>query len=157
MDKPKFDKEAMLFTQLCGFVWDFSGRVRLTPLVFDYAGNIYERAGINFETLAHLESIGLIQHNEVGSYSVTGVSKRCRVAYYGRSVTLELRKDKDNEIEIGQALLTRIGRELVPICGSKPVDGFWEYVMDRWKDYLPKPVTEMSSVSGSNTTNTPSK
>ena len=142
-------QEAALFTQLCGFTWKIPGRV--IPLVFDDTAKIYNRAGINFETLNHLESIGLIQHNDVSSYRFSPL-KRCRVAYFGRSVTLEL--PKDNEIEIGTAIFTRIGRELFPICGSKPVNGFWEYVRDKWKDYLPKPVTEKRSASGSDTTNT---
>ena len=145
-------QEAILFTQLCGFVWKLPERV--IPLMFDDSAKIYNRAGINFESLVHLESIGLIQHSDAGSYQFIGPPKRCRMAYYGRSVTLELPKGK--EIEIGMAILTRIGRELAPICGSKPVDGFWEYVMDRWKNYLPKPVTEQRPAPGSDTTNTPS-
>ena len=146
-------QEAILFTQLCGFVWKRQGRV--TPLVFDYSAKIYNRVGINFESLAHLESIGLIQKNDAGSYGLMGTSKRFRTVYYGRSVSLDL--PKDTEIEVGMVILTRIGRELAPICGSKPVNGFWEYVMNRWENYLVKPVTEEMSVPGSDTTNRPSK
>ena len=146
-------QEAILFTQLCGFVWKLPGRA--IPLVFDDSEKIYNRVGINFESLAHLESIGLIQHNDAGSYRLIGTSKRFRMVYYGRSVSLDLPKGK--EIEVGMAILTRIGRELAPICGSKPVDGFWEYVMNRWKNYLVKPVTEEMPPPGSDTTNRPSK
>ena len=39
-------------------------------------------------------------------------------------------------------LLTKIGQELAPICESKPVEGFRDYVMDKWKQHLPKPETE---------------
>ena len=47
--------------------------------------------------------------------------------------------ETDNTLEIGMVLLTKIGQELAPICGSKPVEGFRDYVMDKWKQYLPKP------------------
>ena len=146
-------REAVLFTQLCGFVCRFGGRP--IPLVLDDADTIYKKAGINFETLAQLESIGLIQRQDMmGQYKLGGLSKRCPMAYHGRVVSLEPSGDK---IAVGKAILTRIGMELVPICGSKPVDGFWEYVMERLKGYLPKPETEKSAASGSDTTNTPSK
>ncbi len=42
-------------------------------------------------------------------------------------------KDADNNLELGNALLTKTGAGLAPICGSRPVDGFWEYVQDKWK------------------------
>ena len=145
--------EANLFTKLCGFVWVIGG---LTPVVFHDTERIYNRHGINFDTLQHLDSIGLIQFGGMMSMSAR-LPKRFRVAYYGRSLPLEMPKDADNNLEIGVATLTRVGKELAPICGGKPVEGLWEYVKDRWKTYLPKPVTEKRSASGSDTTNTPSK
>ena len=70
---------------------------------------------------------------------------------------LHLPKDANNELDFGKVLLTRIGEELALICRSKPVEGFWEYVRDKWKNYLPKPVTEKRSDSVSDTTKTPSQ
>ena len=46
-------------------------------------------------------------------------------------------KDTDNQLQIGTVVLTKIGKELAPICGSKPVEGFYEYVKEQWKEYLP--------------------
>ena len=34
-------------------------------------------------------------------------------------------------------MLTKIGQELAPICGSQPVEGFYEYVKEQWKEHLP--------------------
>ena len=56
--------------------------------------------------------------------------------YYGKPLHLEIPKDINN-LAIGQIRLTRPGDELAPICGSKPVEGFYEYVKDQWKQYLP--------------------
>ena len=61
-----FDKnDANLFTKLCGFGWEIGG---LVPLVFDEQSEIYNKHEINFNTLSHLESIGLIQFQSVGRF-----------------------------------------------------------------------------------------
>ena len=123
-----FDKsDAELFTKLCGFGWMIGNVV---PLVFDYQADIYNRHGINFNTLSHLEVIGLIQLQGLTGFSRTGVSKRGTVSYYSKSLLLEMPKDTDNELSIGMVMLTKIGQELAPICGSKPVEGFYEYVKE---------------------------
>ena len=130
-----FDKnDADLFTRLCGFDWVIGNVV---PLVFDVQADIYNRNGINFNALSHLESIGLIQHEGLTSFGRRGIPKRVVVHYYSRPLHLEMPKDVDNQLDVGVVLLTRIGQELAPICGSKPVEGFYEYVKDQWKQYLP--------------------
>ena len=95
-------------------------------LVFDSGAKIYSRNGINFETLSHLDSIGLIQFNDLTGFSKIKLSKSLVLHYYGRPLHLNLSKDVNNELDIGKVLLTRIGEELAPICRSKPVEGFWE-------------------------------
>ena len=131
--------EAELFTKLCEFGWVIGN---IVPLVFDHDAEIYKRQGINFNTLIHLESIGLIQFNHLTGFVRQKLPKSFAVFYYGRKLTLEMLNDTDNTLELGKVLLTRIGQELAPICGSKPVEGFWKYVKDQWKQYLPKPKTE---------------
>lgn len=66
----------------------------------------------------------------------TKLPKHCVVTYHGRPLALELPDDADNEIKVGRVFLTRTGEELASICRSQPVDGFWEYVNDKWKQYL---------------------
>ena len=130
--------EADSFTKLCGFGWQIGNVV---PLVFDLRAEIYSGNDINFNAVSHLESIGLVQ------LSVTGflrqkLSKRITVFYFGRPLRLELPLDAGNELEIGTVRLTKVGQELVPICGSKPVPGLWEYVKDQWKNFLSGPRAE---------------
>lgn len=130
-----FDKsDAELFTQLCGFGWLFGVFV---PLVFDVEGEIYNRRGINLSTLSHLESIGLVQIDRHG-FQQSHLPKRFVLHYYNRPLSLEMPKDIDNNLSTGHAILTKIGQELAPICGSTPVDGFYEYVRDRWREFLPE-------------------
>ncbi len=124
-DLDKSDAEA--FTHLCGFMWVIDED--MVPLIYDdYKQPIYKEQGINFDLLSHLESIGLIQYNNFGGYRYGNMPKNFEVLYYGTPVVLKMPHDSDNEIETGHVLLTKIGEELAPICGGKPVDGFLEYV-----------------------------
>ena len=133
--------EAELFTKLCGFVWAVEGEVP-GPLVFDQTAEIYKRNGLDFISLNHLDSIGLIHYGGLESIAINELPKRFTVAYYDRTLALKMSKDADNDLEIGYVMFTRIGMELAPICEGKPVDGFWEYVKDYWKEYVPKSETE---------------
>ena len=135
--------EANLFTQFCGFV----AQTPLdsdppTPLIFDVQAEIYNRHGINFMPLQHLEDIGLIKFGPLTGFKLQGLPRTAVFIYGGQEVVFEMPKDPDNSLEIGTAILTRTGTELLPICGSKPVDGFLEYVKEQWKKYLPKSETE---------------
>lgn len=127
--------DAELFTKLCGFGW-LIGKV--VPLVFDEQAEIYTRHRINFSTLSHLQDIGLVQFANLTSFLKTGCPKRFTVLYYGKLLLLEMPGDINNTLEIGKIHLTKIGQELALISGSKPVDGFYEYVKAQWKQYLPK-------------------
>ena len=126
--------DAELFTKLCGFGWQIDDFI---PLVFNEKVEIYNRHGINLDTLSHLESIGLIQFQVLG-FMWSNFSQRFFADYYGKPLFLDMPKDTGNKLKIGKTRLTKIGQELAPICGSKPVDGFYEYVKDQWKQYLPK-------------------
>ncbi len=127
--------DADLFTKLCAFGWTIENFV---PLVFDIQLEIYKRHGINFETLSHLESIGLVKFDSLRGFVVFDLPKKFTVLYYGTPLTLEMPCDAGNELTVGEVFLTKIGQELAPICGSRPVEGFRDYVMDQWKQYLPK-------------------
>ena len=132
--------DAELFSKLCGFGWKIGDVV---PLVFDAQAEIYNRFGINFGTLSHLESIGLIQFNNITGYNLQKLPKTVGVFYYGKILILEMQNETDNMLKIGHVLLTKIGKELAPICGSKPMDGFWEYVLEKWQKYKPRSGAEI--------------
>ena len=125
--------DANLFTKLCGFNWMFGGTV---PLVFDVQSEVYTKHGIYFKDMIHLESIGLIQFETLG-FQRTNLLRRAIWHYYNIPLILEMPKDTDNQLQIGTVVLTKIGEELAPICGSQPVEGFYEYVKEQWKEYLP--------------------
>lgn len=134
--------DAALFTHLCGFSWSIGNVV---PLVFDVHAPIYNNQGINFASLSHLASIGLIQFENLTGFRRLDLPKRFNVFYYGKPLALEMEKDKGNDLQLGHVLFTKIGQELAPICGSTPVDGFMDYVKEHWKNHRPKPAGEQAN------------
>jgi hypothetical protein len=123
--------DAQLFTNLCKFAWVIGG---FEPLIYDFRHEIYNKWGINFESLTHLDSIGLIQYDAVVDFDWMKIPKEVTVYYYGAPMFLEFQKETDNKMGVGHAILTKVGRELAPICGSQPDAEFREYVLKKWKE-----------------------
>lgn len=127
--------DAELFTKFCGFVWLIEN---FTSLVFNLEAEIYNKHGVNSSTLGYLEDIGLVQYEHLSGFAQLGLPKRFTVHYYNKPLLLKIPENTRNALNVGKVRLTKIGRELVPICGSKPVDGFYEYVRDQWREFLPE-------------------
>jgi len=121
--------DAELFRSLCGFCWLIGN---IVPLVYDLSNEIYKCNGVTFGTLSHLENLGFIQYTDIVGFMRSGLPKQGTVLYYGRPMVLTFPKDTDNVLELGKVLLTRAGQQLVSVCGAKPVDGFFDFVYDRW-------------------------
>ena len=122
MDK----SDADLFTKFCQFVWVIG---EVTPLIFDPQADIYTSQGINFTSLKHLDSIGLISFESVSGYRKLRLPKQAMIFYYGMPTLAEFAKEENNEIQVGKVLLTQAGKELVNICGSQRSQEFYEYAI----------------------------
>jgi len=123
--------DAQLFTSLCSFGWFFGG---VFPLIYDVEHEIYKQKGINFQTLTDLDAAGLIRFDGLAGFKIPGVKKIARIHYYGTPIHIEFQKDENNDLEIGNVVLTKIGRELAPICGSVQSDKFMEYIISEWQE-----------------------
>jgi hypothetical protein len=126
-------KDAELFVALCRFGWIFRD---FTPLIFDHQASIYNDIGINFDSLSHLDSIGLIQFNNITGFILQGLPKEFVVSYCGQLLPLDMKNEKDIKLTIGNVVLTQVGRELASVCQAQGVDGFVDYVKEQWKQYL---------------------
>lgn len=122
--------DALLFSQLCGFGFLISN---IVPIIYDAKHEIYNKNGVNFNTLSHLDSIGLIQFNHITGFQRIKLPKKFTVFYYGEPIEIEMPNDTDNVMDLGHVRLTKIGQELASICGSKSVNGFKEYILEKWK------------------------
>ena len=139
-DLDKVDAE--MFTRLCSFSWVFQDNKTPVPLIFDVSARIYTEHGINFGVVTHLDTIGLVQFSNLTGFIRQGVPKTCSVRYYERGLLLNMKKEADNDLELGKVFLTRVGSELARVCESDPVDGLWDYVANEWKAYLPSHPTD---------------
>lgn len=128
-------KDAELFLALCSFGWIFGN---FTPLIFDPQATIYNDKGINFSTLSHLDSIGLIQFKSLSGFDQQRLPKEFEVLYCGQPLTLQMENEKDNKLFIGKVLLTQVGIELSSVCQAQEVVGFVDYVKEKWNKYLPE-------------------
>ena len=138
-----FDKsDAELFTRFCGFGWWYNATPM--PLIFNVDGEIYDHRGINFNAVTHLENIGLVQFDSLQGFVMRKLPKRVSVSYFGQSVEITLPGDSDNSLQIGNVIPTQAGAELASVCEAKPVDGFFDFVYDKWAaiSLVPKRQTE---------------
>ena len=122
--------DAQLFTSLCRFGWRIGD---IKPLVYDINDDIYKSTGVNFINLSHLDDIGLIKFSNIVGLIQKSLPKRVSVYYYGTEVLIEFKEEANNDLDIGNVLLTKIGQELVHLCGSTRSDEFFTYVLSHWK------------------------
>lgn len=121
--------DAKSFTSLCSFTWEVSD---LDPIIFDYEKAVYVEQGVSFDMLSHLNDIGLISFSHIAGFSLKTLHRRVLAKYYGTPFIIEFKNHDNNELEIGVAMFTKTGRQLARICGSKPIDGFVDYVIEQW-------------------------
>ena len=131
-------KDAICFKSLCRFNWNLADRA--IPLVFNLNHEIYKSNGIDYETLKHLESLGLIQHSMTELVLTEELTDNENVSYHGSNLVLEV---PDNSgLLIGHVLLTKTGGEICQLFENELVKGFFEYVEKQWKAYIPKPESQ---------------
>jgi hypothetical protein len=122
--------DANLFKSLCRFSWIIGG---LRTLIFTDTDEIYNKCGINFNSMKHLDEIGLVSYESIAGYIRKNLPKKFVVFYFGEPLIIEFEKETDNQLSIGKILLSKAGEELAPICGAEAVQGFYEYVFNKWK------------------------
>jgi len=120
--------DAQLFAKLCSFVALIGD---LTPLIYDEQASIYNDQQINFNTLTHLDDIGLISFEPLAGFKRLKLPQHIDIYYYGTALKAEFKNPENNELQTGKVLFTNIGEELARICSSKPIDGFLDYVIER--------------------------
>ena len=86
-------------------------------------------------TVSHLEDIGLVRFPPmIAGYFLTGLPQNVRYHYHEIPINVAFPSSdvNINKLDTGMVVLTSIGRELAPICDSKRIPGFLEYVLERW-------------------------
>jgi hypothetical protein len=141
--------EAELFRKLCSFVWQFGG---LTPLIYDVLDPVYFNSGITFDSLNHLDLVGLITFDSLAGFTRTFTAPpetsvapfRFVNAYYGTPYQMFFQSIEP--FDVGKALLTAPGAQLASVAGSTPNEDFRSYILERWKVFQITPI-EMTAGS----------
>lgn len=100
-------------------------------MIFDVKDDVYKKQGINFPALKHLDAIGLISFEPLSGFAREGFIKNGMISYYGRPLLIEFQSESNNQIRVGQVLLTDLGMQLTKICGSEPDQEFYEYAVKK--------------------------
>jgi hypothetical protein len=121
-------KDAELFQTLCRFVWNVGG---YKPLIFDTQDEIYNNLGVDFESLLHLDDLGLIQFNSTPGFAHNELPEYFSALYGNEKLNLSVKNEK-KELHIGEVMFSKTGIELFTIIKAHKVDGFYEYVKNKW-------------------------
>lgn len=124
--------DAETFSKLCNLSNCSLGE----PIVFDTNDQILLKAGLQYQDLAHLDSIGLVQLSEgFSSFVRQGVGETVHIEVAGKILTMkppEPEKGEPRNILFGRLMFTRTGRELRRFAAFEPIDGFYEYCVEHW-------------------------
>lgn len=80
-----------------------------------------------------MDDIGLLRFESLAGFARQKLPQEITIYYYGTPpINIKFTKENDNQLEVGQVILSKVGQELAPICGSHPIPEFIEYVLNQW-------------------------
>jgi hypothetical protein len=121
--------DAEMFRKFCTFVWRRDINI---PIIENINKEIFKNAEINFATLSHLNDIGLINFNHFSGFLIEQLPKVVTLHYYDAPINIELPKENNNVLKVGEAILTRAGQELAAICGSVSSEEYFMDTLESW-------------------------
>lgn len=122
-------EDAKLFSKLNNFTVHFGAWF---PLVLDEQNDFYKYQGITFESLSHLEDLGLIKFSPALGFERKNLGKAVPLLYQKRKFILILKNAVGNTMSIGRVIYSRAGRELSNLCEPTPMIGLIEYLIQFW-------------------------
>ncbi len=126
-------RDAETFSTMCRFSVTLADG-EMCPTIFRAGDPIYHEAGIDYDSLINLASMGLIKFDGVSntSFTVRG-SGYYPASYFGRRIDLAIPTGREIHIGLGLVKLSRAGDELLKICALVPIDGYFDYILNEWK------------------------
>lgn len=135
--------DAELFTNLCAF--GVEGIGFFAPLIYDPEHDIYNSKRINFSSLSDLDSLGLIQFDAIAGFIRKGLKQNGFIHYVKQPLWFEFPTSEKYQMQIGYVLLTKAGSELASVTEKNPVEGFTDYLKEKWKGFGYKTEKEIAS------------
>lgn len=133
-------RNAESFESLCRFGWRHKVlSTFLFPLVVDVRNEIYRKGGLSFGLLSNLESLGLLKFDIYNGFTLGNEPRLVELSYFGSTVQLTLPDQSPGSLSLGEVIFTDAGQELAQICTPQRVEGFVEYMLERWEGKNLKP------------------
>jgi hypothetical protein len=120
--------DASTFERLATFCWTFNGEP--TVVLFDIGAPVYVGAGLTFVNVMSLDVAGLIRYDHIAGFNIT-IDGGPLVATYHDTV-FHLDHEPGNNLNVGHAMLTRAGAELLAVCKPQKNENYLEYCTARW-------------------------
>ncbi|QDU35280.1 hypothetical protein KS4_33610 [Poriferisphaera corsica] len=128
-------RDAMLLQHLCTFAVTFNQDQAI--LIYSFQDRIYDGPMHIYELLQHFQSFGLLSINNINFYNLEYPSI-VDLKYFSKNKKIHNLDHSYTKINIGKALLSRTGCELIKVCKSSPealeYDKFYAYMIDRLKN-----------------------
>jgi Protein of unknown function (DUF2806) len=118
-------KDADLIGTLCRLVWRFESD--MVVIVANPQADIYQNLGLNFSSLTHLQSLGILTFDNPAGFILSDLPPKFVGFYFDTRFAVELSHTSPSTLPIGKAMLTSVGRELTRISSALPLEGFPEY------------------------------
>jgi len=124
--------DAEMFTRMASFCWTLL-EIEPQPLIFNIKDAVYAKHGVSFESLSHLDSIGLVRFDSLRGYSVedSEESGAWIISYCGRHYTVDFIDGSQRKLPVGCVLLTQQGKELMRVCAPTYVESFEKYAVGK--------------------------
>ena len=92
---------------------------------------IYKQHGVTLPTLQQLETLGLILF-EPNGFVKKGFGKHTRLFYGAKPTKIGFPESMNNQLDLGQVLLTDLGKELAAASNIARDQACYEYIINRW-------------------------
>lgn len=132
--------DAEMFKSLRRFIWYGVITAGPTPLVFDHDHTIYKNNGVSWQTLRHLDDIGLISFETVTDLIATYPGPVMTPATWPQGLRISTYGSKQiawapnaAKFPVGQVKLTRAGEDLCPVVDFNEVPGFFDFCLERFR------------------------
>jgi hypothetical protein len=123
-------KDAELFTSLAQFsITIYNGHT--IPYIDEVQKDVYSRAGLDFASLQHLDSLGLIKFDAIGGYNISQPNTKggsFLVEYQEKRFWVKVPDEQDMKLSTGNVMYTKLGLELLRICSPINNEVFYAYL-----------------------------
>lgn len=105
----------------------------LLPIIFNIKDEIYTNTGLNFSALKNLQSLGLIILDEHNALKLTEQQHIITLYYFDYRFVIKFPNKNSLTNKVGAVLLTELGGQLAKLCSPKFIDGFPDYLTQKWR------------------------